>query len=75
MSVSTAVLCHTQDLKAADEAAEAADAEAADPDAVERKRLAEAEEWRTQQLRSGQAGENANFQVGRLRWGLKDWVR
>lgn len=52
-----------QDLKAAEEAAEAAEAEAADPEAVERKRLAEAEDWRLQQLRSGQAGENANFQV------------
>ena len=52
-----------QDTKAAEEAAEAAAVEAADPEAPERRRLAEAEEWRLQQLHSGQAGANANFQV------------
>jgi hypothetical protein len=52
-----------QDLKAADEAEQAAGEVAADPHALERKKLAEAEEWRLQQLRTGQAADNANFQV------------
>lgn len=52
-----------QDLKAAEEAEQAAEEVAADPHAVERKKLAEAEEWRLQQLRTGQAAANANFQV------------
>lgn len=55
-----------QDLKAAEEAEQAAEEVAADPHAVERKKLAEAEEWRLQQLRTGQAGANANFQVRRF---------
>ena len=36
----------------------------ADPEALERRRLAEAEEWRLQQLRSGDADANPNMQVG-----------
>jgi hypothetical protein len=34
-----------------------------DADALERKRMEEAEEWRLQQLRAGTVGDNANFQV------------
>jgi hypothetical protein len=52
-----------QDLKAAEDAEHAAGEAAADPHALERKKLAEAEEWRLQQLRTGQATANANFQV------------
>jgi hypothetical protein len=54
-----------QDLKAAEDAEQAAGEVAADPHALERRKLAEAEEWRMQQLRTGQAADNANFQVRR----------
>jgi hypothetical protein len=37
-----------------------------DAEALQRKRLREAEEWRLQQLRSGEADDNANFQVSSL---------
>uniref|UniRef100_A0A061QH10 Ww domain-containing isoform 1 n=1 Tax=Tetraselmis sp. GSL018 TaxID=582737 RepID=A0A061QH10_9CHLO len=41
---------------------EAAESELFDPEALERKRLREAEEWRLKQLATGEAAENANFQ-------------
>lgn len=51
-----------QDLKAAEAHAAAAEADAADPEMAVKRRAIEAEEWRLQYLRSGQAADNPNFQ-------------
>ena len=52
-----------QDLDEADIVEEAAAAGDADAEAIERRRLQEAEEWRLQQLRSGASDVNPNLQV------------
>lgn len=50
-----------------EEKAEQAIAETTDPVAMERKRERELQAWKQRQLESGQAAENANFQVRRTR--------
>lgn len=52
-----------------EEKAEQAIAETTDPVAMERKRERELQAWKQRQLESGQAAENANFQV---RGGVSD---
>lgn len=51
-----------QDLNDEERARAAAEEAAFDADALERRKQLEIEEWRMQQLRSGQAGDNPNFQ-------------
>ena len=58
-----------KDLEDEEERAARAEAEAFDPEAQERKRRRQIEEWKAEQLRSGQAEDNANFLVRRGRAG------
>ena len=52
-----------KDIEDAEARREQEEAESYDPDAIERKRRKQIEEWKEDQLRSGLAQENVNFLV------------
>ncbi|GAX81343.1 hypothetical protein CEUSTIGMA_g8774.t1 [Chlamydomonas eustigma] len=57
-----------KDLEEEEEKLAQMEAESYDPEALERKRQREIEAWKAEQLRSGLAAENANFQPLQVDW-------